>query len=92
MKDHPCRDNGTQIRKQIFYLLKRGDALMDRIQDRDSKKSETVPIRREPVLDRKQVLAGENGDMPGYDTLGRLFAIGYLRGLLEGIGNAERKG
>lgn len=47
-----------------------------------------VPIR----VDHVPRLAGENGDMPGYDTLGRLFAIGYLRGLLEGIGNAERKG
>ena len=34
---------------------------MDRIQDRDSKELETVPIRREPVLDRKQVFAEKRG-------------------------------
>jgi mannonate dehydratase len=30
-------------------------------------------------------MAGEPNDMPGYGTLGRLFAIGYIRGLQDAI-------
>lgn len=40
-----------------------------------------VPIR----VDHVPTLAGEN-DTTGYSALGRLYAIGYLKGLLEGIG------
>jgi len=40
-----------------------------------------VPIR----VDHVPTLAGEQADVPGYDALGRLFAIGYLKGLLEGV-------
>lgn len=38
-----------------------------------------VPIR----VDHVPLMAGEDNDAPGYTALGRLFAIGYLRGLLE---------
>lgn len=38
-----------------------------------------VPIR----VDHVPVMAGETSETAGYDTLGRLFAIGYLKGLLE---------
>ena len=31
-------------------------------------------------------MAGEDNDRPGYTSLGRLFAIGYLKGLLDGTG------
>lgn len=41
-----------------------------------------VPIR----VDHVPLMAGENNDTPGYTSLGRLYAVGYLRGLLEGIG------
>ena len=44
-----------------------------------------VPIR----VDHVPTLAGENSNIAGYDTLGRLFAIGYLKGLIEGIVTAE---
>lgn len=30
-------------------------------------------------------MAGENVKNAGYDALGRLFAIGYLKGLLDAI-------
>lgn len=40
-----------------------------------------VPIR----VDHVPVMSGETNDMPGYTALGRLFAIGYLKGLLDGI-------
>ena len=40
-----------------------------------------VPIR----VDHVPTLAGEQPNTPGYDALGRLFAIGYLKGLLEGV-------
>ena len=38
-----------------------------------------VPIR----VDHVPQMAGEQGTMAGYTALGRLYAIGYLRGLLE---------
>ena len=38
-----------------------------------------VPIR----VDHVPTLAGEIQNVPGYDTLGRLFAIGYLKGILD---------
>ena len=31
--------------------------------------------------DHVPTLAGESNTRPGYETLGRLFAIGYIRGL-----------
>ena len=34
-------------------------------------------------VDHVPTLAGERNDRPGYETLGRLFAIGYLKGLME---------
>ena len=40
-----------------------------------------VPIR----VDHVPVMAEENSVNAGYDTLGRLFAIGYLKGILESI-------
>ncbi len=40
-----------------------------------------VPIR----VDHVPTLAGERNDQPGYAALGRLYAIGYLRGLLDAI-------
>lgn len=33
--------------------------------------------------DHVPTMAGESNDNPGYETRGRLFAIGYMRGLLE---------
>ena len=41
-----------------------------------------VPIR----VDHVPLMAGEDNDRPGYTSLGRLFAIGYLKGLLDGTG------
>ena len=40
-----------------------------------------VPIR----VDHVPTMAGENVENAGYDALGRLYAIGYLKGLLEGV-------
>ncbi len=42
------------------------------------------PIRPDHV----PTLAGEANDRPGYATLGRLFALGYIRGLEHGIRSA----
>lgn len=39
-----------------------------------------VPIR----VDHVPTMAGEKSTLPGYDALGRLFAIGYLKGILDG--------
>lgn len=40
-----------------------------------------VPIR----VDHVPTMAGEQSTLPGYDAMGRLFAIGYLKGILGGI-------
>ena len=44
-----------------------------------------VPIR----VDHVPTLASEESGVAGYDTLGRLFAIGYLKGIIDGL-NAAR--
>ncbi len=38
-----------------------------------------VPIR----VDHVPTMAGEHSELPGYDAMGRLFAIGYLKGILD---------
>ena len=38
-----------------------------------------VPIR----VDHVPTMAGERSKLPGYDAMGRLFAIGYLKGILD---------
>ncbi|WFB37929.1 mannonate dehydratase [Kiritimatiellota bacterium B12222] len=40
------------------------------------------PIR----VDHVPTMAGESNDQPGYGTAGRLFAMGYLKGILETLG------
>ncbi len=36
-------------------------------------------------LDHAPTMAGESNDRPGYETMGRLYAIGYIKGLMEGV-------
>jgi mannonate dehydratase len=36
--------------------------------------------------DHVPTLAGEKNDDPGYGTLGRLFAVGYILGLMDALG------
>lgn len=38
-----------------------------------------VPIR----VDHVPTMAGERSSLPGYDAMGRLFALGYLKGMLD---------
>ena len=40
-----------------------------------------VPIR----VDHVPTMAGEQSTLAGYDAMGRLFAIGYLKGILDAI-------
>ena len=40
-----------------------------------------VPIR----VDHVPTMVGENSQVAGYDALGRFFAIGYLKGILESV-------
>jgi mannonate dehydratase len=35
--------------------------------------------------DHVPVLEGESGDASGYTMLGRLFAVGYMRGLIHAV-------
>lgn len=46
------------------------------------KGAENIPIR----VDHVPTLPFENGNCDGYDSLGRLFAIGYLKGILDAEG------
>ncbi len=43
-----------------------------------------VPARPDHV----PTLDGESNEMPGYHMLGRLFAVGYMRGLMHGVGSS----
>ena len=64
-----------------------GEIDMARIMRAYVKNGVNVPIR----VDHVPTLAGEKSTLAGYDALGRLFAIGYLKGILdatEGNGNA----
>lgn len=45
------------------------------------------PIRPDHV----PTMAGDNNDRPGYSTIGTLFAIGYMRGLMESISKNANK-
>lgn len=36
-------------------------------------------------VDHVPTMAGEDNDSPGYETLGRLYALGYTRGLIDAI-------
>ena len=45
-----------------------------------------VPIR----VDHVPTMAGEKSTLAGYDALGRLFAIGYLKGILDGIADTPK--
>lgn len=42
------------------------------------------PVR----VDHVPTMAGEKNDRPGYSSIGRLYAIGYLKGLLDASGDA----
>ena len=44
------------------------------------------PIRPDHV----PLLAGEADDTPGYTLMGRLYAVGYMKGLLDGMGATDR--
>ena len=43
------------------------------------------PIR----VDHAPTMTGESNDSPGYGTLGRIFALGYLKGLLEAANSTD---
>jgi mannonate dehydratase len=40
-------------------------------------------------VDHVPTMEGEDNDNPGYESMGRLFALGYLKGLLEGSGHTS---
>jgi mannonate dehydratase len=56
-----------------------GDIDMARIMRAYVRNGVNVPIR----VDHVPTMAGEISTLPGYDAMGRLFAIGYLKGLLD---------
>ena len=56
-----------------------GDIAMAELMKTYVKNGVNVPIR----VDHVPTMAGETSKLAGYDALGRLFAIGYLKGILE---------
>ena len=56
-----------------------GDIDMAKIMKVYIKNGVSVPIR----VDHVPTMAGEISTLPGYDAMGRLFAIGYLKGILD---------
>lgn len=60
-----------------------GDLDMPHLMRRYAECGVNVPIR----VDHVPTMAGEVSTLPGYDAMGRLFAIGYLKGIMESVGN-----
>lgn len=58
-----------------------GDIDMAKLMKVYVKNGVNVPIR----VDHVPTMAGEVSSLPGYDAMGRLFAIGYLKGILDTI-------
>ncbi len=58
-----------------------GDIDMARIMKAYVRCGVDVPIR----VDHVPTMAGEVSTLPGYDAMGRLFAIGYLKGILDAV-------
>ena len=56
-----------------------GDIDMARVMKAYIKNGVNVPIR----VDHVPTMRGETSTLAGYDALGRLFAIGYLKGILD---------
>ena len=58
-----------------------GDLDMAKLMKVYAENGVNVPIR----VDHVPTMAGEHSTLAGYDALGRLFAIGYLKGILDSI-------
>ena len=58
-----------------------GDIDMAKVLNTYTRLGINVPIR----VDHVPTMRGEISTLPGYDALGRLFAIGYLKGILDSI-------
>ena len=58
-----------------------GDIDMARVMKCYVENGVNAPVR----VDHVPTMAGERSTLAGYDALGRLFAIGYLKGILDGI-------
>lgn len=91
------RDIAEKYKEKIFFIHFRNtvgniDSFRETFHDNGNiKMAETlkmyvekgidVPIR----VDHVPTLVGEKSNFAGYDALGRLFAIGYLKGILEAV-------
>lgn len=86
-----------QLREKIFFIHFRnvhgdktifsetfhdnGDIDMAAIMRLYMENGINVPIR----VDHVPTMSWEQSDVAGYDAIGRLFAIGYLKGIIEGV-------
>lgn len=63
-----------------------GDIAMAELLKTYVKNGVNVPIR----VDHVPTMAGETSKFAGYDALGRLFSIGYLKGILEAVEGKQK--
>ena len=90
------RSYGSQLEKDSAAILSRltgnkygfhetfhdnGEIPMAEIMKLYQKCGVDVPIR----VDHVPLMAGEKQETAGYTALGRLYAIGYLKGILESV-------
>ena len=90
-------DVAREFKKEIFFIHFRntkgtpthfretfhdnGDIDMAAVMKKYIELGIDVPVR----VDHVPTLAGEASTLAGYDALGRFFAIGYLKGILDGL-------
>lgn len=90
-------DVAEEFKKEIFFIHFRntkgvpthfretfhdnGDIEMAKIMRHYMRLGINVPVR----VDHVPTLVGERSELAGYDALGRLYAIGYLKGILEAL-------
>jgi len=76
---------GTAERFEEVFHDQAADELMETLKD-----CQTAGFDGPLRCDHVPTLAGEVNDQPGYGTLGRLFADGYIMGLMDALSIARR--
>lgn len=77
-----CTGSKTEFRETFHD---NGDIPMAKIMRLYKRCNINVPVR----VDHVPTLVGEETENQGYDALGRLYAIGYLKGILEAVACGE---
>ena len=73
-----------EAQKNVFMRLLHDNGMTD--MDSTIKQYKKIGYKGPIRVDHVPSMEGEKNDKPGYETIGRLYAIGYLRGLCEANG------